>query len=191
MIYAIIDGHYSDWEIIGYFTDRLDAEKYCIKNNDRYYIEEIKCIDGIEDLSNIKVRYERSVLFQKNNGSWSCLSNVDDNRYLDFYQSPFPRSNKVSTYNNPYISVFVNTDVNNFELQKKIAEDILYQYLESCDGKPNGKAATAFNKILSADEDARKQAEKEEKIRQKELKELERLKNKYEKLAAPPNLKEI
>ena len=37
-----------------------------------------------------------------------------------------------------------------------------------------------FNKILSAEEDARKAAEKEEKLRKKELAELERLKAKYE-----------
>ena len=64
MIYAIIEGQYSDWDIIGYFTNRLDAEKYCIKNNERYYVEQIKCIDGIEDLSDIKVRYEKRITFQ-------------------------------------------------------------------------------------------------------------------------------
>ena len=62
----------------------------------------------------------------------------------------------------------------------KIAQDIFYQFLESCDGNITQKAIDEFNKILSAEEDARKKAKKQEKIKKKELAELKRLKEKYE-----------
>lgn len=186
MVYIVVQGCYSDWCIIGYFTNREEAEKYCLKySNHDYYIQDIKCIDGKEDVSYIKVLYKRPIHFYYVNGSWSCISS-DDNDDLEIYQANFKKSNSIIInhhFDSEYITCYINTDVNNFKLSKKIAEDILYQYLDTCDGKPNEKTAEDFNKILSADEDARILAEKENRIRQEELKELKRLKEKYEEVS--------
>lgn len=78
-----------------------------------------------------------------------------------------------------WIKVFVNLDKRDKDLAKKIAQDIFYQYMSECDGRSPEKSMKEFNKILSAEEDARKAAEKEENLRKKELAELERLKAKY------------
>ena len=51
--------------------------------------------------------------------------------------------------------------------------------MSECNNNPNPNSIEAFNKILSSEEDARKEAEKQESIRQKELAEFERLKQKY------------
>lgn len=29
MVYGVFGGCYSDWYIVGYFNNRLDADKYC------------------------------------------------------------------------------------------------------------------------------------------------------------------
>ena len=29
MVYVVFSGCYSDWEVIGYFNNCLDADKYC------------------------------------------------------------------------------------------------------------------------------------------------------------------
>ena len=35
MIYAVMYSYYSDWEIYGYFTNREDADKYCVAHKDQ------------------------------------------------------------------------------------------------------------------------------------------------------------
>ena len=56
----------------------------------------------------------------------------------------------------------------------------MYQFLDFCNNEPNEKFINDMNKILCADETARLNKQKEEEIRQKELTELKRLKEKYE-----------
>ena len=178
MIYAVMYANYSDWELYGYFTTLEEAEKYVVKYPKReLHIEVLDCLDGQEDLSTVKVRYEQVVTFDYVEGAWRCeVSKWSP----DIYQSPYPRSNKVNfTPYNGRTAIWVNTTENNPELQKKIAQDIFYQFMESCNKCPTREAIESFNKILSADEDARKLAKDEEKLRQKELKEYERLKAKY------------
>lgn len=177
MIYLVMYAYYSDWEIYGYFTNREDAEKYVVKYPEKdLFIEEVSCFDNKEDLRGIKVRYEKPIIFRRNKTSWDCLNNGES----ILYQSQFARSNHVEDGQFDWMRVWVNTEKNDIDLQMKIAQDIFYQFLESCDGNITQKAIGEFNKILSAEEDARKEAEKQEKIKKKELAELKRLKEKYE-----------
>lgn len=176
MIYLVMHAYYSDWEIYGYFTNREDAEKYVVKYPGRdLFIEEVSCFDNKEDLRGIKVRYKKPIAFRKDGNSWSC----SDSGKPELYQGKFSKSNRIDSGNN-WVRIWVNTEKNDINLQMKIAQDIFYQFLESCDGNITQKAIDKFNKILSAEEDARKEAKKQEKIKEKELAELKRLKEKYE-----------
>lgn len=51
-VFAIIEGEYSDWRIIGYLEDEEDANKFCAVHNNKCYVEPIPKIscdfgDGI------------------------------------------------------------------------------------------------------------------------------------------------
>lgn len=177
-IFLIMYAYYSDWQIYGYFTTRDEAEKYVVSHpSEELGIHEVGCLDNQADLSGVSVKYEFPVFFQKNDSEWVCHVYED----FDIYQSPYLRSNYICTLNNnKWIKVSVNLDKRDKNLAKKIAQDIFYQYMSECDGHSSEKSMKEFNKILSAEEDARKAAEKEEKLRKKELAELERLKAKYE-----------
>lgn len=174
-IYLVIYAYYSDWRIYGYFTTMDEAEKYVVSHpSDELEIHEIECLDNQADLSNVSVKYEFSAVF-KSDDSEPCR--MDE--YFDIYQSPYLRSNHIDGRYS-WIRVYVNLDKRDKDLAEKIAQDIFYQYMSECNGRSSEKSMKEFNKILSAEEDARKAAEKEEKLRKKELAELERLKAKYE-----------
>jgi len=174
-IYLVMYAYYSDWQIYGYFTTRDEAEKYVVSHpSEELDIHEIRCLDNQADLSGVSVKYEFSVVF-KSDDSEPCRISED----FDIYQSPYLRSNHIDGRYN-WISVYVNLNKKDKDLAKKIAQDIFYQYMSECDGHSSWKSMEEFNKILSAEEDARKAAEKEEKLRNQELAELERLKAKYE-----------
>lgn len=50
MIYGVFGGCYSDWYIIGYFSNKEEADKYCcVYGNGDYFVKSIKSLDGIED----------------------------------------------------------------------------------------------------------------------------------------------
>lgn len=177
-IFLVMYAYYSDWQIYGYFTTRDEAEKYVVSHDsEELDIYEIRCLNNQADLSNVSVKYEFPVLFSKRDSEWFC--HMIDNPNI--YQSLYLRSNYIHTMNhNLWIRVYVNLDKRDKDLAKKIAQDIFYQYMSECDGHSSDKSMKEFNKILSAEEDARKAAEKEEKLRKKELAEFERLKAKYE-----------
>ena len=174
-IYLVMYAYYSDWQIYGYFTTRDEAEKYVVSHSsEELEIHEIECLDNKADLSGVSVKYEFSVVF-KSDDSEPCRINEN----FDIYQSTYLRSNHIDVIFD-WIRVYVNLNKRDKDLAKKIAQDIFYQYMSECDGHSSKKSMKEFNKILSAEEDARKAAEKEEKLRKKELAELERLKVKYE-----------
>ena len=175
-IFLVMYAYYSDWQIYGYFTTRDEAEKYVVSRPSKELeIHEIRCLDNQADLSGVSVKYEFSVLFKKNDSEWAYQ--IDES--FDIYQSPYLRSNRLDGRYG-WIRVYVNLDKRDKDLAKKIAQDIFYQYMSECNGRSSEKSMKEFNKILSAEEDARKAAKKEEKLRKKELAELERLKAKYE-----------
>lgn len=174
-IFLVMYAYYSNWQIYGYFTTRDEAEKYVVSHlSEELDIHEIGCLDNQADLSGVSVKYEFSAVF-KSDDLKSCRINED----FDIYQSPYLRSNHIDGEYN-WIRVYVNLNKRDKDLAKKIAQDIFYQYMSECDGHSSKKSMKEFNKILSAEEDARKAAEKEENLRKKELAELERLKEKYE-----------
>lgn len=103
----------------------------------------------------------------------------EPNRY-DRYVADYLRSNSIRNGKLNWIAFKVNITKNDRRLAEKIAQDMLYQFLDFCNNKPTDKAATVMNKILRKDEDGRLEKQKQEEIRQKELAEFARLKEKYE-----------
>ena len=78
MIYGVFGGCYSDWYIVGYFNNRLDAEKYCtVFGGGDYYIMEIKNLNNKEDLSKITLKYEHEVVFDFINNEWVMRNEPD------------------------------------------------------------------------------------------------------------------
>jgi hypothetical protein len=106
----------------------------------------------------------------------------EPDRYNTYINQYF-RSNLIRSewyMSNKWVAIKVNTTSRDRANAEKIAQDLLYQYLELCYGVPNNKATDAMNMMLSEEERNRLELQKQEKLRQKELAELERLKKKYE-----------
>lgn len=149
MVYAVMYANYSDWEIHGYFTNREDAEKYCLAHlNDDLHVEELPCMDNCEDLSNIKVMYNFRIGFHEMNGTWENWREG-----CETYADKHLKKNKLSVISEDWIRARVNLRSEDEQLAKKIAQDIFYQYLESCDGKPSAKSVAEFNKALSGEDE--------------------------------------
>lgn len=176
-IYLVVQGYYSDWDILGYFTNKDEAEKWCILKKDKYYepyILTVNCLDGKDDVSDVHPLYSHEVMFKYNNGSWNMMNEPD--RYSVY--SGDAQSNYIDCggwWN--WIKVTVNQDRFDRKKAEKIAQDLLYQYLEMRETTKN--AQKEFNWILAAPQRAREAARKAEALKQKELAELDRLKKKY------------
>lgn len=173
--------YYSDWQIYGYFSNRVDADKYCVAHPEKEcHVEIIPCFDNQEDLSNIVLKYEHEIVFDKLNNTWVMRN--EPGRY-ETYMADYLRSNVIrgNKFNNIYtLSFTVNISKDDRKLAEKIAQDMLYQFLDFCNNEPNEKFIKDMNIILSAEETARLAKEQEKQIRQNELSELKRLKEKYE-----------
>ena len=184
-IYLVMYSYYEDWQIYGFFTNRTDAEKYCVAHKDKkLYIKEIPNYDNIdEDFRNISLKYTFNIMFGVNeDGEFKGLSirKFDWENDCVPYQDEFFKSNLLEYYHSfSWVRVAVNLDERNLEKAQKIAQDLVYQYLAMFDNKFSEKNIQEFNKILSHDEDERKEKKKQEKIREKELAELKRLQEKY------------
>ena len=71
MVYGVFGGCYSDWYTVGYFDNRLDADKYCDAYGDGdYYVIELKDLKDEKDLSQISLKYEHEVVFDLKNNEW-------------------------------------------------------------------------------------------------------------------------
>jgi len=78
VMFAVIKGEYSDWEIIGYFEIEDDAKKYCAIHNgvnekvwqNEYYYEEIEKINLTGKQHEIKIYYQHEVAFDFKNGNF-------------------------------------------------------------------------------------------------------------------------
>lgn len=178
-IYVVMYAYYSDWNIYGYFSNRVDADKYCVAHPEREcHVEVVPCFDEQEDFSNIVLKYEHEIVFDKTAKGWIMRNEPD--RYT-MYMSDYLKSNSIScNIRNGWVSLRVNISKDDRRLAEKIAQDLLYQFLDFCNNEPNDTFIKQMNEILSAEETARLAKEQEEQIRQNELAELKRLKEKYE-----------
>ena len=56
MVYGVFGGCYSDWYIVGYFNNRVDADKYCALHTD-YYMYFLLSVHCFPNPSRVEIRY--------------------------------------------------------------------------------------------------------------------------------------
>lgn len=180
MVYGIFGGCYSDWYIVGYFDNRLDAEKYCAAfGGGGYYVQEMINLQNKEDLSKITLKYEHAVMFDFRDNEWIMRENPDGYKcYID--DELRPNSIKNNGHFN-WVCFHINIDKDDRKLAEKIAQDYLAELLSYGESKKiyEKNIALMNNKFLEPFK-FREKLRKEEELRQKELVELARLKEKYE-----------
>ena len=180
MIYGVFGGCYSDWYIVGYFNNRLDADKYCTAYGDgEYYVEEMKDLQDEKDLSKVSLKYEHEVVFDfKNTGDW--VMRDEPTRY-ECYISDELKPNSIKYLGYQWVSFYVNIEEDNRKLAEKIAQDYLYELLSYGESKKvYEKNVKLMNNKFLEPYKTRENLRKQEEFRQKELAELARLKEKYE-----------
>lgn len=178
MIYGVFGGCYSDWYIVGYFNNRLDADKYCAAyGNGDYYVEEMKDLQNEKDLSKISLKYDHEIVFDFKNNEWVMR---DEPYRYNCYIAEELRPNSIRN-GGGWVSFHVNIDNDNRKLSEKIAQDYLYQLLAY------GSSKAVFEQYVKLMNDKfiepyklKEEQKREEELRQKELAELARLKEKYE-----------
>lgn len=181
MVYGVFGGCYSDWYIVGYFNNRLDADKYCAAyGNGDYYVREMKDLQNEKDLSKISLKYEHEIVFDFNSdGKW--IMRDEPTRYSCYISEEF-KPNHIKYLGYRWVSFFVNIDKDNRKLAEKIAQDYFYQLLAYGDSrKVSQEYVDLMNNQFIEPYRIREELRKQEELRQKELEELARLKEKYEK----------
>lgn len=179
MIYGVFGGCYSDWYIVGYFNNRVDADKYCALHTD-YYVEEMKDLQNEEDLSKVSLKYDHEVVFDKKRDTGEWVMRDEPTRY-NCYIADELKPNRIDYRGYEWVGFHVNIGEDNRKLAEKIAQDYLGELLAYGESKKvydqNVKLMNdKFLEPFKVKEELRKQEE----LRQKELAELARLKEKYE-----------
>lgn len=180
MIYGVFGGCYSDWYIVGYFNNRELAEKYCCAFGDGdYYVQPMKDLTNKEDLSSVSIGYRHRVLFdfQKNEFRKWVIRNDPDN--YSCYLSNKKQPNFIEL-GNGWIRFNINIDKNDRKRAEKIAQDYLYELLSYGDGIVTRENIGVMNDKFAEPFRIAEEKKKQEELRQKELAELKRLKEKYE-----------
>lgn len=182
MVYGVFGGCYSDWYIVGYFNNRLDADKYCTAFGEgEYYVEELKNLQDEKDLSKVSLKYTHTVVFDQANDTDNWVMRDEPTRYK-CYISEDLKPNRIN-HNDRYrwVSFDVNIAEDNRKLAEKIAQDYLYILLGCGDSKKvYDKNVSLMNGQFMEPFKRKAELRKQEELKQKELKELARLKAKYE-----------
>ena len=181
MVYGVFGGCYSDWYVVGYFDNRLDADKYCAAYGaGEYHVEEMRDLQDERDLSQITLKYQHEVVFDFKDNEW--VMRDEPGRYVCYIAEEL-RPNNIwnnSTYRS-WVGFRVNIEKDDRKLAEKIAQDYLYQLLSYGDSrKVYDKYITLMNDQFIAPYKLKEEQKKQEELKQKELAELARLKAKYE-----------
>lgn len=178
MVYGVFGGCYSDWYTVGYFDNRLDADKYCAAygNND-YYVIELTDLKDEKDLSKITLKYDHEIVFDSKGDEWIMRDEPD--RYKCYIAEELkPNNIRKGSF---WVAFHVNIEKDDRKLAEKIAQDYLYQLLAY------GNSRKVYDKYIQLMNDQfiepykiKERLKKEEELKQKELAELARLKAKYE-----------
>lgn len=180
MIYGVFGGCYSDWYIVGYFNDRELADKYCCAfGNGKYYVQPMKDLTNQEDLSSVSIGYRHVVLFDFDR--YGCKKWVMRNEPENYscYLSNKKQPNCIEK-GNSWIAFTIDMAENNREKAEKIAQDYLYELLFYGNGIATQENIDIMNAKFAEPFRIEEKQRKEEELKQKELAELKRLKEKYE-----------
>lgn len=185
MIYGVFGGEYSGWYHVGYFDNRLDADKYCaLYNNEKtyeeYYVIELENLKDERDLSKVSLKYAYEILFDFKDNNWIMRDEPD--RYKCYIADDL-KPNSIDT-NSGYcrwVRFTVNINKEDRKFAEKIAQDYLYELLAYGESKViNDKNIKLMNDKFLEPFRIKEKLRKQEALKQKELAELARLKEKYE-----------
>lgn len=176
MIYVIFDNY---CDIVGYFDNRLDTDKYCAAfGNSKYLVKGIKNLKNKEDLSKVILKYEHEVVFDFKNDEWIIRDEPD--RYKCYIADDL-KPNRVNYLGYQWVSFFVNINENNRKLAEEKAQDYLHQLLSYGNNKiVYERYVNLMNKQFYYSFKRKEEIKKQRELREKELVELARLKEKYE-----------
>lgn len=179
MIYAVFYGYYSDWNCLGYFTNREDADKYAHLLGEDHFVKVLKNLENDKDLSAVSVQYEFRVQFQKTENGWSVFrfDGIDD-EYTCHAQDELTY-NQITWTGNNWITFHINIDKYDRKRAEKIAQDYLYTLLNLGNGEIADEAVKEMNDKWKEPYLAKQKADAEAKQKEEELKELRRLQEKY------------
>lgn len=184
MVYGVFGGCYSDWYVVGYFTNRQDADKYCCLCGDGdYYVKPLKDLTDEKDLSKVELKYVHEVLFDYRDNKWIMREEPDRYKcYVDskLHCNSIRRGNPNRTWTN-WVAFTVNIDHDDRKLAEKIAQDYLAELRSYGDGDIYNENIEMMNEKFVAPFKEMERLEKEKALKEKDLAELERLKAKYEK----------
>ena len=180
MVYGVFGGCYSDWYIVGYFNNRLDADKYCAAYGPgEYYVEEMHNLQDEKDLSQVSLKYEHEIVFDFKDDNWVMRN--EPTRY-NCYIANYLKPNSIWSFRfSNWVGFRINIEEDNRKLAEKIAQDYLYQLLAYGNSKEiKQKYVDLMNDQFAEPHKIREELRKQEELRHKELTELARLKEKYE-----------
>ena len=146
MVYGVFSGQYSNWEIHGYFEDKISAQKYCAKKNlhehnnegvdedgysyDAYYVVDIpNLINNNYDASDVKLRYYHTVVFDLGTGM-----RQEPDRYVYYtgvIKVPSAKYNLYTQDTKETGWVSFSFDCENRERAEKIAQDKYAMFMNS------------------------------------------------------------
>lgn len=133
MIYGVFGGCYSDWYIIGYFSNKEEADKYCcVYGNGDYFVKSIKSLDGIEDLSKVSLKYRHEIVFDLKDKEW--IMREEPNRYECYIDDDLQCNCIRPNLPNSCVCFAINIDHDDRKLAEKIAQDYLAELRSYGDG---------------------------------------------------------
>lgn len=131
-IYVIIQGCYSDWEIIGYVRSENEAMQICAEHNresgawDDWYYEETLKVDSPQQ--KVELEYTHIIRFMRGESA-PTMTDVYD---LEYFAEGCNPTKEVKIDDLParaYITVWIPLKENDRGKAEKIAQDALYQRL--------------------------------------------------------------
>ena len=123
MIYGVFGGCYSDWYIIGYFSNKEEADKYCcVYGNGDYFVKSIKSLDGIEDLSKVSLKYRHEIVFDLKDKEW--IMSEEPNRYECYIDDDLQCNCIRPNLPNSCVCFAINIDHDDRKLAEKIAQPV-------------------------------------------------------------------
>ena len=164
MVYGVFGGCYSDWYVVGYFTNRQDAEKYCCVCGDGdYYVKPLKDLTDEKDLSKVSLKYCHEVLFDCKNDENRWVMREEPERYNCYIDNDL-RCNSINYRNKTWVCFNINIDHDDRKLAEKIAQDYLAELRSYGDGEIYEENVKLMNDRFAAPFKEKERIRKEEEI---------------------------
>lgn len=149
-VVAYFDYDDEEMKILGYFSEKNAAVRYCAVNSDLgVFIKEISCLDE-KDLSHINVEYNHHFMFQKPYEEWKA----DQDSYFCTYTCTADETSCKNSIDvrdwwfGRRIDCNINLNQDDKDMAEKLAIKMMYKFLDFCNQKPSELAAKEFNETV-------------------------------------------